>query len=118
MMPDKTTRRRNSESLAVKSILKRIWSEDEGVLTFEWVLLITVAIIGIIGGYSAMRDAVIDEMGDIAEGVISIDQSFSTAAPACCPGVGSWGSFEDNDPAPHAERGRLFDAKANHPPAP
>lgn len=95
----------------MKSILKRIWCEDEGVLTFEWVLLITVMIIGIIGGYSAMRDAVIDEMGDVADAVIAVDQSFTTTAPTSCPAAGSWGTFSDTDSTP-TTRGRLFDAAA------
>lgn len=95
----------------MKSLLKRIWCEEEGVLTFEWVLLITVVIIGVIGGYSAMRDAMIDEMGDVADAVIAVDQSFTTTAPTSCPAAGSWGSFKDNDPTtPKATRGRLFDA--------
>lgn len=94
----------------MKSILRRIGRNDKGVLTFEWVLLITVAVIGIIGGYSAMRDAVIDEMGDIADALIAVDQSFTTTAPAGCPGVGSWGTYTDDD-SPSATRGRLFDAK-------
>ena len=95
----------------MKSFLKRVWCEEEGVLTFEWVLLITVVTIGIIGGYSAMRDAVIDEMGDLADAVIAVDQSFTTTAPTSCPAAGSWGSFKDNDPTPpKATRGRLFDA--------
>jgi len=99
----------------VKSILKRVWREEQGVLTFEWVLLITVVIIGVVGGFSAMRDAVIDEMGDVADAVIAVDQSFTTTAPTSCPAAGSWGSFKDNDPTPpKATRGRLFDA-ATHP---
>lgn len=77
-----------------------------GVLTFEWVLLITVLVIGIVGGYSAIRDAVIDEMGDIAGAVIAVDQSFTTVAPACCPASFSWGSFQDDDPTPVVTRGR------------
>lgn len=95
----------------VRSVLRRFRKKDCGVLTFEWVLLITVMIIGIIGGYSAMRDAVIDEMGDLADAVIAVDQSFTTTAPTSCPAAGSWGSFKDNDPTPpKATRGRLFDA--------
>ena len=30
-------------------MLKRIWRDDEGFLTFEWILLITVLLIGIVG---------------------------------------------------------------------
>ena len=65
----------------MKSLLNRVWSEDQGVLTFEWILLITVLVIGIVGGLSAVRDAVITELGDVAEAVISLDQSYTIHAP-------------------------------------
>ncbi|NQU21842.1 MAG: hypothetical protein HQ567_11215 [Candidatus Nealsonbacteria bacterium] len=65
----------------MKSLLNRVWSEDQGVLTFEWVLLITVLAIGIVGGMSAVRDAVITELGDVAEAVVSLDQSYTILPP-------------------------------------
>jgi len=65
----------------VKSIVNRVWSEDQGVLTFEWILLITVLVIGVVGGLSAVRDAVISELGDVAEAMISLDQSYSIIQP-------------------------------------
>ena len=65
----------------MKSLLNRVWREDEGVLTFEWILLITVLVIGIVGGLSAVRDAVIAELGDVAEAVISLDQSYTIIQP-------------------------------------
>ena len=65
----------------MKSLLNRVWSEDQGVLTFEWILLITVLVIGIVGGLSAVRDAVITELADVAEAVISLDQSYTIHSP-------------------------------------
>jgi Flp pilus assembly pilin Flp len=63
------------------SLLNRVWREDEGVLTFEWILLITVLVIGIVGGLSAVRDAIITELGDVAEAMISLDQSYTILDP-------------------------------------
>ena len=65
----------------MKNSLARIWREETGVLTFEWILLITVLVIGLVGGLSAVRDALIDEMGDVSEGVVSLDQSYWVNAP-------------------------------------
>ncbi len=61
--------------------MNQIWREENGVLTFEWILLITVLVIGIVGGLSAVRDAIIDECGDVSEGVVSLDQSYWVNAP-------------------------------------
>ncbi len=61
-------------------ILHRVWREDDGVLSFEWTLLLTLLTIGIVSGLSAARDAIIDELGDVAEAAQGIDQSYSLAA--------------------------------------
>ena len=46
-------------------------------MSFEWVLLVTLLAIGIVGGVSAVRDAIISELGDVAGAVVHIDQSYS-----------------------------------------
>ena len=51
----------------MKHLINRIWDEDEGVLTFEWVLLVTLLTIGVVSGLAAARDAVFDELGDVAQ---------------------------------------------------
>ena len=56
-----------------------LWREETAVLTFEWVMLLTLLVIGIVSGLTAARDAIISELGDVAEAAISIDQSFTMA---------------------------------------
>jgi hypothetical protein len=58
---------------------QRIRREDDGVLSFEWTIICVVIVFGIAVGMAAARDVVIDELGDMAEAVISFDQSFSFA---------------------------------------
>ncbi len=60
--------------------LKQLWTEDDGVLSFEWVLLGTLLTLGIISGIAGARDAIIDELGDIAEAALAFDQTYSIAA--------------------------------------
>ncbi|MBX3415549.1 MAG: hypothetical protein KF708_22890 [Pirellulales bacterium] len=62
-----------------KQLLHYIWHDERGVLSFEWILLVTVVVIGIVGGVSSVRDALISELGDIAGGLVAIDQSYSIA---------------------------------------
>jgi len=45
----------------------------KGVLTLEWILLITVVVIGIIGGLGAVRNALVSELVDLAEAVQSLN---------------------------------------------
>jgi len=43
-----------------------------GFLTFEWLLLITIVVIGIVSGLAAVRNALIAELEDLAEAVESL----------------------------------------------
>ena len=47
--------------------LLAIWREEDGVLSFEWTLLLTLLTLGIVAGLAGARDAIIDELGDVAE---------------------------------------------------
>ena len=44
-----------------------------GVLTMEWVLLVTVVVIGIIGGLGAVRNATVGELTDLAEAIEALN---------------------------------------------
>ena len=59
--------------------LLQIWREDDGVLSFEWTLVAVLVVFGIVSGVAAARDAIIDELGDIAEAALQFDQSYSFA---------------------------------------
>ena len=62
-------------------ICMKMWQEEEGVLSFEWTLLVTLLTIGIVSGLSAARDGIIDELGDAAQAMVALDQSFTIDFP-------------------------------------
>jgi Flp pilus assembly pilin Flp len=65
----------------MKKMFARMMKEDDGVLSFEWILLVTLLTIGIVSGISAARDAIIDEFGDVAQAMLSLDQSYTIDFP-------------------------------------
>ena len=65
----------------MKTFAVRLWKEDDAVLSFEWVLLVTMLTIGIVGGIAAARDAIIDELGDVAQAMMAVDQSYTIEHP-------------------------------------
>jgi hypothetical protein len=67
------------EKRTMKRCLKYMWVEQDGVLSFEWTMMLTILVIGIVSGLAGARDAIIDELGDFAEAAQGIDQSFSLA---------------------------------------
>lgn len=58
-------------------ILQCLWRDDDGVLSFEWTLIVVLVVVGIVSGVTAARDVVIDELGDTAEALLAWDQSYS-----------------------------------------
>jgi Flp pilus assembly pilin Flp len=65
----------------MKNAFRRLWAETDGVLSFEWALLLTVMVIGVVAGLSAARDAIIDEFGDVAQAMLAVDHSMTIAFP-------------------------------------
>ena len=65
----------------MKTFFKQMWTQDEGVLSFEWVLLLTLLTIGVVSGIAAARDAIVDEMGDVAQAMLALDQSYTIDFP-------------------------------------
>ena len=61
----------------MKTLLCNMWQQDDGVLSFEWVLLVSVLVLGIVSGVTAARDAITDELGDVAQAMLAVDQSYS-----------------------------------------
>lgn len=65
----------------MRHCLRAMWREDDGVLSFEWVLVTTLLVISIVGGLAAARDAIIDELGDAAQAMLALDNSYTIAYP-------------------------------------
>jgi Flp pilus assembly pilin Flp len=95
--PDSATNRilNRNRRHGVKRFLQRMWREQEGVLSFEWTVLTSLLTVGVVSGIASVRDAAIDEMGDLAQAMISLDQSFYIQPPLAAEvhtvGLAGWG---------------------------
>ncbi|MFN0018827.1 MAG: hypothetical protein ACKVP0_11255 [Pirellulaceae bacterium] len=61
----------------IKLLLLAAWQEEDGVLSFEWTLLVILLVFGIVSGLCAARDGIIDELSDQAAAILAFDQSYS-----------------------------------------
>lgn len=68
----------------LKKVLPSRRRKRRGVLTLEWILLVTVLVIGIIGGLGAVRNATIGELQDLAEAIEALN--VKTAAELAAEG--------------------------------
>ena len=104
----------------MKRLIKRVWAEDDGVLTFEWVLLVTLLTIGVVGGIAAARDAIIDELGDVAQAMLALDQSYTILHPLIAevhgtPQGGSNSNFIDAAIFMDCNRNDTFNGQTGNP---
>ncbi len=65
----------------MKRFFARVWHETDGVLSFEWTVLTSLLTVGVVSGVAAVRDAVTDELGDVAQAMVSLDQSYAITPP-------------------------------------
>jgi Flp pilus assembly pilin Flp len=83
-----------------------MWKEEDGVLSFEWILLVTLLTIGIVGGIAAARDAIIDEFGDIAQAMMALDQCYTINFPLAL-------SVHDGNPSGDASDSAFTDGEVD-----
>ncbi len=62
------------------SLLKQPNLRRKGALALEWVLLITIVVIGVLGGLAAVRNATVKEITDLSKAVEQINVKTSAEA--------------------------------------
>ena len=60
----------------MKNPTKTLWNDEAGfIVSIELILIATIAIIGLITGMTAVRDAVVSELSDVAGAVQDLNLS-------------------------------------------
>jgi Flp pilus assembly pilin Flp len=59
-------------------LLKQLWADEAGaIISAELILVVTILVLGMVVGLTTLRDQVVQELGDVALAIASINQSFS-----------------------------------------
>lgn len=59
----------------IRRLFRRLWSEQSGALKFEWIILTSLIVFSLIAAMGTLRDALVNELGDISGAIVSINQS-------------------------------------------
>lgn len=51
-------------------------SHRKGIVIFEWILLITLFVIGIVGGFAIVRDSTVIESAEVADAILHHNHSY------------------------------------------
>ena len=75
-------------------LLHALWRDEAGfVITSELLIIVTIAVIGLIVGYVAIRDAFVYELGDVAAAIGALDQTYSfNGVTNTCSAAGTRGA--------------------------
>ncbi len=62
----------------MNQIANKLWSDEAGfIVSIELILIATIAILGLITGLTAVRDAVVCELSDVAGAIQDLNQCYS-----------------------------------------
>jgi Flp pilus assembly pilin Flp len=78
-------------------MMRQLWNDEAGfIVSAELVLIATIVVIGMIVGLTAVRDAVVTELADVAGAIGCLNQSYSYGGVSghCAATVGSF--FSDH----------------------
>jgi hypothetical protein len=75
-------------------LMSRLWNDDCGaMLAVEWVFIATILVIGSITGLVAVRCAIVEELEDFADAILSLCTSWH---------FHDCDDFDDDDPGHHS----------------
>jgi hypothetical protein len=64
----------------MKRLMQRLWNDEGGfILSTEAMILWTITVLGLIVGLAAVRDAAVTELIEVANTILTFDQSYQYA---------------------------------------
>jgi len=82
----------------MRNLFRRLWSDDRGVIiTFELLFLFVILVLGLIAGWTALRNALDAELTETAQAILSLDQSYIITGVQNCGGANGGGASQAID---------------------
>src|SRR5947209_5927619 len=71
------------------NLLRKLWNDDRGaIITIEFLFFVTVLIIGLVVGLTALRNAIVTELEELANAILALSQGYSVGGlSGCCASV-------------------------------
>src|SRR5438445_90021 len=81
----------------MRQLMLKLWKDDCGALiATEWVFVATILVLGSITGLVAVRQAVITELTDVANALLSLQQTYSISGQSNCESSTTGSVFLDS----------------------
>jgi hypothetical protein len=80
----------------MRQLMLKVWKDDCGALiATEWVFVATILVLGSITGLVAVRQAILSELQDMAQAIMTLDQSYSFSGQSNCESSTAGSQFTD-----------------------
>jgi hypothetical protein len=65
----------------MNALCTRLWNEQDGfIVSAELLMIATLLVIGLVAGWSSVRDSIVTELADLAQAIANLNQSYSFGA--------------------------------------
>jgi len=69
----------------MKQMFRKLWSDDQGqLLTMEFLFMAVILVIGLVAGWSALREAIKIELTEIANAILALNPGFVISGNSGC----------------------------------
>jgi Flp pilus assembly pilin Flp len=81
----------------MRNLFAKLWNDDRGNVAFEYLALVTIVGLGLIVGFSNIRNALVEEYTELASAVTNLSQEYSYRGIAGCGANVDGGATNDDD---------------------
>jgi Flp pilus assembly pilin Flp len=68
----------------MRNLFSKMWNDDAGIVAFEYLLVATILGLALVVGLSAVSAAINAEMVELAQAILSLNQSYSVGSQSVC----------------------------------
>lgn len=79
-------------------MLKKLWNDEAGVVSLEYLLLATIVGLGLIVGFVALRNSMVSEFNELAGAITTLSQEYSFSGQAWAACASTEGSNATDSP--------------------
>lgn len=71
----------------MRNLMQKLWADDAGIVSIEYLLVATIIGLGTIGGLAVLRLAITEEFAELANALQTLSQGFSYNGVSSCGGT-------------------------------
>jgi Flp pilus assembly pilin Flp len=87
----------------MRQLFSRLWKDEDGIVALEYLLVATIIGLGLISGITAVRQAIVTELVELAAAITNINQAYSYVGFSVC--IAQTGGAQATDSVPTISMG-------------